>query len=98
MKDNIEFIIISDANLFNFLFVLCHFHKKKKEYIYMSVFNKAHTKATDALESIMTQVRAKIYLLNYFRLFDIDFSLLGICLCQTANSISAGTQRNLLLI
>lgn len=62
MKDNIEFIIISDANLFNFLFVLCHFHKKKKkEYIYMSVFNKAHTKATDALESIMTQVRAKIY-------------------------------------
>lgn len=35
--------------------------KKKKEYIYMSVFNKAHTKATDALESIMTQVRAKIY-------------------------------------
>lgn len=60
MNDNIEFIIISDANLFNFLFILCHFHKKK-EYIYMSVFNKAHTKATDALESIMTQVRAKIY-------------------------------------
>lgn len=34
---------------------------KKYEYIYMSIFNKAHTKATDALKSIMTQVRAKIY-------------------------------------
>lgn len=34
---------------------------KKNEYIYMGIFNKAHTKASDALESIMTQVRAKIY-------------------------------------
>lgn len=47
--------------LISFLSSVISIKKKKKEYIYMSVFNKAHTKATDALESIMTQVRAKIY-------------------------------------
>lgn len=63
----------------------------------MSVFNKAHTKAHRCPRINYDSNKGKD-LLDYFRLFDIDFSLLGICLCQTANSISAGTQRNLLLI